>query len=124
MKYKMTDERWESIHAYLNYAIRNPEKVPDKGVLLALSTEELSHVFTKKRLELINAIKGNEGDSVSALSKNLGRKLSAVDRDLKTLENFGIVALEKKGRVVTPSLKAEILLLPLVEAKRLEELVA
>jgi len=124
MRYKMTDKRWESIHAYLNYAIKNPDKIPDRGVLLALSTEELSQVLTKRRLELINAMRGNERQSVSDLSKNLGRKLSAVERDLKILENFGIVSMEKKGRVVTPILKGEILLLPLVEAKRLEEIVA
>jgi len=124
MKYKMTDERWESIHAYLNYAIKNPEKIPDKGVLLALSTEELSQVFTKKRLELINAMKSNGKMSVSDLSKDMDRQLSAVQRDLKTLESFGIVSMEKKGRVVTPELKGEVLLVPLVEAKRLDEIVA
>lgn len=124
MEYKMTDKRWESIHAYLSYAIKNPMEIPDKSILLALSTDELNQIFTKRRLEIINLMKEHTGGSVSDMSRKLGRNLSAVERDLKILENFGIVDMKKKGRVVTPSLKGEILIVPLVEAKRLEEIVA
>ena len=124
MKYKMTEERWKSIKQFLDYAIEKPEKVPDKGVILSLSDKEVSKVFTRRRIELITNIKEKNPESVSELSKTVGRGLSAVERDLRILENFNIVKMEKRGRVMKPEVRCDVLILPLILPKRLEEIVA
>ncbi|MBU0898933.1 MAG: ArsR family transcriptional regulator [Nanoarchaeota archaeon] len=123
MEYKMTDERWENVMAFIKESIRHPEKTPDDILLLSLSNEELTQLFTKRRIELIKTIKEEKPKTMSDLSKSLGRELSAVERDLKILEGLGIVKLDKKGREVTPIIEKEFLVLPLVEPIGLKEMI-
>lgn len=120
--YKMTDEKWESTMAFIREIIKNPEKTPDDVLLLSLSKEELTQLFTKRRIELIEAIKKREPSTMSELAKLLERELSAIERDLKILEGLGLVRLEKKGREVTPVIEKEILVLPLTKPMTLEQL--
>ena len=124
MEYKMTDERWNAIMAYLNKVLENPNNYPDKGLILSLSDEEITHVFTKKRLALIKLIRDKKPNNATTLSKLCKRRLSAVMRDLELLKNFGVVQLEKTGKSIKPKVTAEVLILPLVKigAKRLEEI--
>ncbi len=115
MKYKMTDEKWDSVMAFLNKVLENPDRYPDKGVILSLSDEEMTKVFTRKRLELVRLIQNKKPVNATGLSGLAGRRLSAVMRDLELLENYGIVGLEKKGKNVRPIVTAELLVLPLVK---------
>ena len=77
MEYKMTDERWESIMAFIRESIKHPDKTPDNVLLLSLSKEELTQIFTKRRIELIETIIERKPKTMSELSKILGRELSA-----------------------------------------------
>ena len=124
MKYKMTDERWNGIMAYMNKVLENPDKYPNKGLIMPLSDEEMTHLFTKKRLELVRLIQNKKPNNVTKLSELASRKISAVMRDLMLLEKFSIVKLEKKGKNVKPKVTTEILILPLVkiEAEKLQEI--
>ncbi|MCR4368557.1 MAG: hypothetical protein NUV67_01480, partial [archaeon] len=115
MKYKMTEEKWGAYLAFLKGVLKNPDKYPDKGVLVSLSDEEMAQLFTKKRLELVRVIQGNKPGNVSELCGLVGRRLSAVMRDLNLLQNFGIIKLEKKGKNVRPRVIKSILILPLVK---------
>ena len=126
MEYKMTDERWNAVKAYLNKVFKNPTKYPDEGVLLSLSDEEMTQVFTKKRLELIRLIQNKKPKNATNLSELAGRQLSAVMRDLELLEKSQIVELEKKGKNIIPKVIKEILVLPLInlKAKKLAEIKA
>ncbi|MEA3255018.1 MAG: ArsR family transcriptional regulator [Candidatus Altiarchaeota archaeon] len=124
MKYEMNEKRFVAVKQYLDYVIEHPDDAPDKGIILAMSDEEVSKAFTKRRIELINVLKKGGKKTVSELSEKLDRKLSAVERDLKILENLGIVDMEKKGRSVMPRLRGEVLIIPLVLPKRLEGMVA
>ncbi len=54
------------------------------------------------------------GSDNGSLAKLVKRDLTAVERDLKILEGFGIVKLEKEGKTVKPSVEKELLILPLV----------
>lgn len=120
--YKMTDERWESAMAFIRESVRHPEKAPDNVLLLPLSKEELTQLFTKRRIELIEAIKNRGPSTMSGLAKLLKRGLPAIERDLKILEGLGLVRLEKKGREVTPVIEKEVLVLPLAKPMTLEQL--
>ena len=126
MEYKMTDEKWNAIKLYLNNVWNNPNKYPDKATIISLSDEEMTQLFTKKRLELVRLIRNKKPNNATKLSKLAGRRLSAVMRDLELLQKFSVVQLEKKGKNIRPKVTTEILILPLVklEAKKLEEIKA
>lgn len=117
MKYEMTDERWDAVKAYLNKVWKQSDKHPDKGLLLSLSDEEITQVFTKKRLELVRLIQSKKPKNATALANLAGRQLSAVIRDLEVLNKFHIVGLEKKGKNIVATVTKEILILPLVKLK-------
>lgn len=123
-KHEMTQERWQSILAFLKEDFRHPEKTPSRILLLSLSKEELPKLFTKKRLELIEAIKRRSGSTMSHLAKSTGRELSAVERDLKILEGLGVATLKKEGREVRPVIDKEVLIVPLMIPRKLEHLAA
>jgi len=117
MEYKMNDERWAAIKAYLNAVWHDPKSYPDGGLLLSLSDEEIARVFTKERLRLIRLIQGKNPRNATELSNLARRRLSAVMRDLGLLEHFHIVALQKKGKNIVPKIEKEILIIPLVKLK-------
>ena len=117
MVYKMTGEKWNAIKAYLNKVWENPNKYHGKGLLLSISDVEITQIFTKERLKLVRLIQDKKPKNATELSGLAKRKLSAVIRDLELLEKLHIVELEKKGKNVVPTVKKEILILPLVKLK-------
>lgn len=117
MKYRMGEERWDAVKAYLGKVWKNPNNYPDEGILLSLSDTEMTQLFTKKRLELIRLIQKKKPKSVTELSDLSERMLSAVMRDLELLEALHIVTLEKKGKTVFPKVEKELLILPLIDLK-------
>ena|SRR3989344_7995680 len=126
MAYKLTEEKWDAIKAYLNKVWKEPDQYPDKGLVLSLSDEETTQIFTRERLRLLRLIQSNGPKNVTKLSKLADRRLSAVIRDLELLERFHLVELQKKGKNIVPTVKKEILILPLVrlKAKTLPEIKA
>ena len=126
MKYKMTEERWNAIKAFFDKVFEKPGKTPDRGALLSLADEEITHLFTKKRLELINLIQKKKPKNATKLCMLANRKLSAVLRDLEILQGFGIVEMRKEGKVVAPKVVKDILILPLIkiEPKKIGEIKA
>lgn len=119
MKYRMTEEKWEAVTRFFDRVFDSPDSAPDKALLLPLEDEEVTKIFTKKRIELIKTIKKRRPESVGELSGLVKRDLTAVQRDLKLLEGFHIVKLEKKGRVVRPIVEMEVMILPVVPIKPL-----
>lgn len=117
MAYKMTEEKWDALKAYLNKVWREPGKYPDKGLLLSLSDEEITQIFTKERLKLVRLIQGKKPKNATVLSELADRRLSAVIRDLELLQHFHIVELQKKGKNIVATVEKEILILPLVKLK-------
>lgn len=117
------DKKFETIKTFLEKVWEKPEQFPDKALVLPLDEKEITEIFTKRRIELIKEVAKSER-SLSEIAERTHRELSAVQRDVKILEKAGILELEKHGRKVKPSLKGEILILPLVELKslRLEDL--
>jgi len=64
----------------------------------------LSEIFTKERMRIVETIRDKKPESIGKLSKILSRDIAAVHRDLKVLEKYEIIRLEKSGRVVKPIL--------------------
>ena len=82
--------------------------IPDNAII---SLPESTGIFTKKRLELIEIIKQKHPRSVQELARMTRRAKQAVTRDLKILERFEIVKLEKKGRTSLPIVELEVVVL-------------
>jgi|YelNatPaOPRAMG01_1025707.scaffolds.fasta_scaffold177630_1 predicted transcriptional regulator len=77
-------------------------------------SDQLSEVFTKERMRIIEAIRDNKPESIGKLSKLLNRDIAAVHRDLKILEKYEIIRLEKSGRVVKPVLDKSSIFIQIV----------
>ena len=124
MEKKKIDKKFETIKAFFEKVWEKPEMFLDKALVLPLDEQEISEIFTKKRIELIKSISEsrdlNESLSLSEIAKKTNRELSAIQRDVDILEKAGILETEKQGRKLKPSLKGEILILPLVELKSLK----
>ncbi len=91
-------------HELLNERI----DLPDNAII---ALPESISIFTKKRLELIEVIKMRRPKSVQELARITRRAKQAVTRDLKILERFEIVRLEKKGRNSRPLVEREVVVL-------------
>lgn len=63
----------------------------------------LRKVLTEKRIELIQFLMENEVESTSELAKKLDRGVKEVSEDVRLLEEYGIVKIEKEGRSKKPS---------------------
>ena len=121
MRYKTDERKWEAIKGYLDMAWKKPGRYPE-GILLSLDDRELASLFTKERIRVIRLLRSSSQMTMGQLAKKLKRKLPAVERDLRHLEGMGIVDIRKKGRVTYPALAKEILLLPLIDVKRIGSL--
>ena len=114
MTYKANDNDWDVMRDYIEKAIRDPDTLPDKLIILPVSSREISSIMTNKRMELINTIKENRNSlTVTQLSRILGRKESAIQRDLSLLERYSIIQIKKKGRATIPQVFAESIVFPL-----------
>jgi predicted transcriptional regulator len=70
------------------------------------SIKSLSQVLSHENQELLKLIIENKPQSLTELEELSHRKKSNLSRTLKTLENYGIVSLNKaKGKIV-PSVRA------------------
>ena len=117
------EEKWEAIESFLFEALRKPDRYPDRLAVFALEDEELHRIFSRERLRLLKALKEKEFASVVELSDYLGRDKGAVDRDLKILEEYGLVKRVREGKRVRPVIDKKGIYLPLTKPKPVEELV-
>ncbi len=117
------EEKWDAVEGFLFEVLRKPDKYPDKLAVFVLEDEELYRLFSKERLRLLKVLKEREFASVIELSEYLGRDKAAVDRDLKILEEYGLVKRIREGKRVKPIIDKEGIYLPLSKPKSIEELI-
>lgn len=79
--------------------------IPDNAII---ALPESISIFTTKRLELLETIKDKHPRSVQELAAMTRRAKQAVTRDLKILERFDLVRLERKGRIAVPIVEREV----------------
>jgi len=73
---------------------RKGEKAEHTGISFE-SIESLRNVLTRRRLELLSAIRHKKPNSVYELSKILNRDLKSVNTDIKILKENDFVELRK-----------------------------
>jgi predicted transcriptional regulator len=117
------DLRFKKASQVIDDVLEDPGRFPDKAVILLWSDEELSSIFTKERLRLLRKVKGKSYDSFSELAEELDRDVSQVRKDVKLLEDYGLVTLERHGNKVKIYSDAQGVYVPLERARPLEEYV-
>ena len=83
--------------------VKRGEKVTPKSSIGFESINTLRKVLTPKRLELLKVIKEKSPGSIYELAKIVDRDLKSVTTDVKVLEEYWLVSLEKseEGRKKT-----------------------
>ena len=69
-----------------------------------ISRETAGEVLTPKRVELLEALRDDDGHSVRALARRTARDKGAVSRDLQLLAEHDLVTLEVEGNRKIPRL--------------------
>lgn len=89
--------------------IENPKKAEaqPENVIYVDSLQELSSIFTPKRMEILEKIKEHKGITIGRLANKTDRKQEAVSRDVHILLDFGILKLKRKNRSVVPELNTK-----------------
>lgn len=120
---KEKHQRFQKAGDIIDQILDDPDRYPENAVIFLWGDEELSSIFTKERLKLLRMVKENTYDSYSQLAKELERDTSIVRKDLKILEEYGLVSLEKIGNKVKIGTEAQGIYIPLEKTQALEQYV-
>jgi predicted transcriptional regulator len=97
----------------IDFALEKPELAPSRVLVISLNKKSLKKILTPSRMELIRTIKEKTPRSVGALAKLVNRPVESVSRDLKILENYGLLAFTQAGRQKIPEIEKDVLMIPL-----------
>lgn len=75
---------------------------PDEPKIWFSSIESLAQVLSSKNQSLLEIIAVSKPASIGELSHLTGRHPANLSRSLSTLERYGLVSLEKKGKAIIP----------------------
>jgi predicted transcriptional regulator len=82
-------------------ALEKGEEVDNMHVL-NLTDEQLQRLASTKNIELIRAITEHEPSSINELADALNRDYKQVHRNVKELEEMGVIDFEQEGRSKRP----------------------
>lgn len=117
------NHRFKKAGEIIDQILDDPDCYPDSAVIFLWRDEELSTIFTKERLRLLRAVKEQTYDSFSDLAKALERDVSIVRKDVKMLEGYELLTLEKHGNKVKIHSETQGIYIPLERTRLLEEYV-
>ena len=117
MRKPLLKEKTGEIDALIDAVIDNKIRLPRDAFVL-LRTSSIVHLFTPRRIELLNVIKHEKPTSLNDLAEKVSRTKQAVSRDLRILRKYDLVLLQRDGRKTIPILKKELVLFPLGVPKK------
>ena len=82
--------------------IKNTKEFEVENVIIVPMEDWNPSILSKKRKEILNVLKSERVHSEMELAKVLNRKRPNVLKDLKMLEHYGLVRMEKQGNRVVP----------------------
>jgi len=85
-------------------AAERGEEVEPLRVLNLPNKRELSRLMSEKNLELLEAIKAGEPNSMRELSNIVDRDYREVHRNLEELETLNVVEFEQEGQAKKPTI--------------------
>ncbi len=101
------------ISRMLDYSLENPEQAPSRVLVISMSKKTLEKIVTPARMDLIRAINEKKPKSVGELVKIVNRPKESVSRDLRILENYGLLSLVHIGKIRRPKIDKDVLMIPL-----------
>lgn len=110
MRKKKVSEGIKLLDFFVRMQQEYPEMSPDR--ILIIETKILKNIITPARTELIEAVRENKPDSVGELARILKRPQEAVSRDLRILNNYGVLDFVQLGKVKKPRIEKDIIVVP------------
>ena len=100
---------FEELEKVVEFQLEYPDIAPER--IAIIDAKILTRIITPARVELIKAIKKKHPKTVSELCKIVKRRKEPVSRDLKILENYGILEMIKSGKTKKPVFLKEAIVL-------------
>jgi len=107
------DKVTQMVSRMIDFALEKPELAPSRVLVISLSKKSLEKILTPSRMNLIRIIREKSPKSVGELAKLLNRPVESVSRDLRILENYGILTFVQMGKVKKPEIEKDVLMIPL-----------
>lgn len=109
----MMDKTDRMVSRMIDFALEKPELAPSRVLVINLSKTTLEKVLTPSRIDLIRKIREKKPKSIGELAGLVKRPVESVSRDVGILENYGLLALVKMGKLKKPEIEKDILMIPL-----------
>lgn len=91
---------FEDLDRAIEFQLEFPDIAPERVV--TIEPEVLKKILTPGRLELIKTIRKRKPENITELCRLVKRSKESVSRDLKVLENYGILDMIEQGRTKKP----------------------
>jgi len=103
-------ERMKMDNKYVSDVIKGKTNLDKKRAekTIIMTPKVFAKIFSPERIKLMLKIKKNNIMNIYQLAKELDRKYEAVYRDIKLLEDFGIIKLKEKDRKKIPFMEGPI----------------
>ena len=96
-------ESLEKLKRDVKHVINTKERqVEPKNLIVTDNIKALYQIVNENRLELFACLKEKQPANLQELSQLLHRNQSAVEKDVQSLADLGIIKLQKKGLEIKP----------------------
>lgn len=88
--------------------IKNPKKADEKAQhTVYMTPEQFQQYLSKEKIRLLTTIREDDW-TITQLARKLNRKIENVSRDLRELENIGLIEVKTQGRQKYPETHKQI----------------
>ena len=109
----MSDKIDKMVSRMIDIALKNPDAMKSRILVISMSKKTLEKILTPGRMDLMRTINEKNPKTIGQLSKLSRRPLESVSRDLRILENYGLLELVRFGKEKQPKIDKDILMIPL-----------
>ena len=107
------NRRLEEVRSFLHAALDRPELLEALPEEVYVPSEvDVASLFAPERLALLHRI-SRSTDTIGELARSVHRKVPAVSRDLRLLEEHGLIRFRTEGRRKYPELLRHFVVVPL-----------
>lgn len=82
--------------------IEKGQKIKSRGKIIYFTPKSFSKTFTPERIRLILVTKQKNIKSISHLARVLNRPFESVHRDVKYLQGWNLIKLQKHNKMLEP----------------------
>jgi len=98
----------DDLQKHVNNLFDNPQRIDDEpDHTIYLSPEHIPQILSKEKLRIIQEVRANNY-TLGELARVLKRKQENISRDIKQLEQYGLIEVVKNGRQKHPTARPNI----------------